>query len=62
MAGTPKKDSNGYQVLGVLEPAPMANDDFFRARLDTMIDRRHPMAVLAVKMPWPKIEAVLAPT
>lgn len=39
----------------------MATDDFFRARLDTMIDLRHPMAVLAVKMPWPEIEAALAP-
>jgi IS5 family transposase len=34
---------------------------FFRARLDTMIDLRHPMAVLAAKMPWPEIEAALAP-
>ncbi len=25
----------------------MATDDFFRARLDTMIDLRHPLAVLA---------------
>jgi IS5 family transposase len=39
----------------------MATDDFFRARLDTMIDLRHPMAVLVRKMPWPEIEAVLAP-
>jgi IS5 family transposase len=39
----------------------MATDDFFRARLDTMIDLRHPMAVLAAKMPWPEIEAALAP-
>ena len=39
----------------------MATDDFFRARLDTMIDLRHPMAVLARKMPWPEIEAALAP-
>jgi IS5 family transposase len=39
----------------------MATDDFFRARLDTMIDLRHPMAVLAAKMPWPEIEAALTP-
>lgn len=39
----------------------MATDDFFRARLDAMIDLRHPMAVLAVKMPRPEIEAALAP-
>lgn len=31
----------------------MATDDFFRARLDQMIDLRHPLAVLASRMPWP---------
>jgi hypothetical protein len=61
MVGTPKNDSNGYRFLGVLESPPMATDDFFRARLEHMIDLRHPMAVLARKMPWPEIEAVLAP-
>ena len=39
----------------------MATDDFFRARLDTMIDMRHPLAVLATRMPWAQIEASLAP-
>ncbi len=39
----------------------MATDDFFRARLDTMIDMRHPLAVLATRMPWSQIEASLAP-
>ena len=39
----------------------MATDDFFRARLDQMIDMRHPLAVLATRMPWPQIEASLAP-
>ncbi len=39
----------------------MATDDFFRARLDTMIDMRHPLAVLACRMPWAEIEAALAP-
>jgi IS5 family transposase len=39
----------------------MAADDFVRASLDTMIDLRHPMAVLAREMPWPEIEAALAP-
>jgi len=39
----------------------MATDDFFRARLDTMIDMRHPLAVLATRMPWAEIEASLAP-
>ena len=36
-------------------------DDFFRARLDQMIDLRHPLAVLAGRMPWAQIEGALAP-
>ena len=39
----------------------MATDDFFRARLDGMVDPRHPLAVLARKMPWAEIETALAP-
>ena len=39
----------------------MATDDFFRSRLDQMIDLRHPLAVLASKMPWDQIEQSLAP-
>ena len=39
----------------------MAIDDFFRARLDSMIDMRHPLAVLATRMLWGAIEASLAP-
>ena len=39
----------------------MATDDFFRARLDSMIDMRHPLAVLATRMPWARLEASLAP-
>ena len=39
----------------------MPTDDFFRARLDSMIDMRHPLAVLASRMPWADIEAALAP-
>jgi IS5 family transposase len=39
----------------------MATDDFFRARLDSMIDMRHPLAVLSTRMPWVEIEAALAP-
>ena len=39
----------------------MATDDFFRARLDQMIDLRHPLAVLATRMPWADIEESLAP-
>lgn len=39
----------------------MATDDFFRARLDQMIDLRHPLAVLCRRMPWSQIEAALSP-
>ena len=39
----------------------MATSDFFRARLEQMIDLRHPLAVLARRMPWSQIEAALAP-
>jgi len=39
----------------------MVIDDFFRARLDQMIDLRHPLAVLAGRLPWSQIEATLAP-
>lgn len=31
-------------------------DDFFRSRLDQMIDLKHPLAVLAQEMPWSQIE------
>ncbi len=34
--------------------------DFFRNRLDQMIDLRHPLAVLANRIPWQEIEASLA--
>ena len=34
-----------------------ATEDFFRARLDHMIDLRHPLCVLASRMPWQQIEA-----
>ena len=35
--------------------------DFFRARLDAMVDLRHPLAVLATRLPWLQLEAELAP-
>jgi transposase, IS5 family len=34
-----------------------ATDDFFRLRLDHMIDLRHALAVLSSRMPWQQIEA-----
>ena len=39
----------------------MSTPDFFRSRLDQMIDLRHPLAVLATRLPWASIEAVVAP-
>jgi IS5 family transposase len=39
----------------------MATDDFFRARLDGLIDLKHPLAVLATRLPWAAIEAAVAP-
>lgn len=39
----------------------MATDDFFRARLDQMIDLCHPLAVLAQRLPWVEIEKTIAP-
>jgi IS5 family transposase len=44
---------------GSFEDSTMV-DDFFRNRLDQMIDLRHPLAVLANRMPWQEIEASLA--
>lgn len=40
----------------------MSTPDFFRSRLADMIDLRHPLAVLATRMPWQTLEAILAPT
>ena len=37
-----------------------ATDDFFRSRIDQMIDLRHPLAVLSSRMPWQEIEARVA--
>jgi len=39
----------------------MSTPQFFRSRLDVMIDLRHPLAVLATGIPWTAIEARLAP-
>jgi IS5 family transposase len=36
-------------------------DDFFRSRLDQMIDLKHPLVVLGNRLPWAQIEAALAP-
>src|SRR5574343_1189945 len=60
MVRTPKDIFNGGCFLGVFESNAMT-DDFFRNRLDQMIDLRHPLAVLANRMPWQEIEASLGP-
>ena len=39
----------------------MSTPDFFRSRLDAMIDIRHPLVVLSGRLPWARIEATLAP-
>jgi IS5 family transposase len=39
----------------------MSTPDFFRARLDGMVDPRHPLVVLTGRLPWTQIEQVLAP-
>jgi transposase, IS5 family len=35
--------------------------DFFRARLDGMVDSKHPLVVLSKRLPWDAIEQALAP-
>jgi IS5 family transposase len=39
----------------------MTTPDFFRSRLDAMIDLKHPLAVLATRLPWSAIEEAVAP-
>ncbi len=39
----------------------MSTPDFFRSRLDQMIDLRHPLAVLATRLPRAAIEPAVAP-
>ncbi len=39
----------------------MQTADFFRARIDAMINLSDPLAVLATRLPWDQIEAALAP-
>ena len=39
----------------------MRTPGFFRSRIDAMINLRDPLAVLATRLPWGEIEALLAP-
>ena len=38
----------------------MQTADFFRARIDAMVNLNDPLAVLARRLPWAQIEAALA--
>jgi IS5 family transposase len=48
----------GFDFRGI---SPVSTPDFFRSRIDSMIDLKHPLAVLARRLPWAQIEAALAP-
>jgi len=52
-------NEDGVDDATVLRACP-ATEDFFRARLDQMIDLRHSLAVLSSRMPWQQIEASVA--
>ncbi len=39
----------------------MSTPDFFRTRLDGMVDANRPFAALASRLPWERTEAALAP-
>ena len=39
----------------------METSDFFRSRIDAMINLSDPLAVLTTRLPWEQIEAALAP-
>ena len=39
----------------------MSTPELFRSRLDQMIDLKHPLAVLATRLPWAAIAAAVAP-
>ena len=39
----------------------MSTPDFFRSRLDAMVDMRHPLVILTAQLPWARIEAALTP-
>lgn len=38
------------------------NNDLFRNRLDDIIDLNHPLAELAARLPWDKVQAAIEPT
>jgi len=56
-----REDIQWRSIPEIFGAEEMATDDFFRARLDGMVDPRHPLVVLASRIPWPQIEDTLAP-
>ena len=56
-----KLSINVMFVLNFWEFFCKVTEDFFGGRLEQMIDLKHPLAVLAKRMPWEQIEAALAP-
>ena len=40
----------------------LITDDFFRGRLDQMIDLRHPLPVLGRRIPLTQLQAALSPS
>lgn len=48
-------ETDFWEFAVVLFACP-ATEDFFRSRIDHMIDLRHPLAVPASRMPWQQIK------
>jgi transposase, IS5 family len=53
-------ESRNLRVFTLFEKAGMSKD-LFRNRLDEMINLKHPLAVLASRLSWDKIQAALKP-
>lgn len=60
MGRTPGVHCNDTLFLGLWRPQPITIDNFFRARLEQMINMRLALGLLATRMPWAQIEASLA--
>ena len=61
MGISPGNESIGFWFPEVLESVAMAIAELFCARLGTISDLCHPIAVLPRRMPWPEIKAALEP-
>ena len=59
---TPSQYSIASTVVAFsVKPLSPCTPDFFRSRLNQMLDLRHPLAVLATRLPWAAIESAVAP-